>query len=134
MENPGKIGHKTHHDDKRKKQRKNYNDIFYLHDSNFDVFFSFEIWCLQTALALFERSCHSCSLNVRVVSDKNSFSLFNMLSFSMKQPRYKYIFVILRLDISLWFTGMIIANKTQLDYFRSCDNSEILITQWFMPG
>ena len=40
MENPGKIGHKTHHEDKRKKQRKNYNDIFYLHDSNFDVFFS----------------------------------------------------------------------------------------------
>jgi hypothetical protein len=39
MENPGKIGHKTHHEDKRKKQRKNYNDIFYLHDSNFDVFF-----------------------------------------------------------------------------------------------
>ena len=39
MENPGKIGHKTHHEDKRKKQRKNY-DIFYLHDSNFNVFFS----------------------------------------------------------------------------------------------
>ena len=38
MENPGKIGHKIHHEDKRNKQRKTY-DIFYLHDSNFNVFF-----------------------------------------------------------------------------------------------
>lgn len=57
MENPGKIGHKTHHEDKKK------TDIFYLPDGNFNgLLFFLEILCFQTALTLFERNCHTCSL------------------------------------------------------------------------
>lgn len=59
MENPGKIGHKTHHEDKKKK-----TTIYFIYPMAISTvyFFFLEILCFQTALTLFERNCHTCSL------------------------------------------------------------------------